>query len=178
MQDHIKTIPYVALSRQHKALAQELTKAVSEVIQSGQFILGDQVRRFELQMAELRLNSAFAAVTKAQDAGADVGVLLEDLGVAGDFLAEAHLAFRSGDYDSASSLAASCETSVGGVVAEADRLGANAENAQTDSLILTGLFSGIGLTLLLVFGVIGWIILKKRFFDKVLEMKPEVEDTK
>ena len=132
----------------------------------------------ELQMAELRLNSAFAAVTKAQDAGADVGVLLEDLGVAGDFLAEAHLAFRSGDYDSASSLAASCETSVGGVVAEADRLGANAENAQTDSLILTGLFSGIGLTLLLVFGVIGWIILKKRFFDKVLEMKPEVEDTK
>jgi hypothetical protein len=129
----------------------------------------------ELHMAELRLNSAFAAVANAQDAGADVGVLLGDLEVAGNFLAEAHLAFRSGNYDSASSLATSCETAIDGVIAEANRLGANAENAKTDSLILTGLFSGIGLTLLVVFGVVGWIILKKRFFDRVLEMKPEVE---
>jgi dTDP-4-amino-4,6-dideoxygalactose transaminase len=46
-------IPYVDLGAQHAALKEELLAAIAEVIEEGQFILGEQVREFEEQFAAL-----------------------------------------------------------------------------------------------------------------------------
>ena len=49
----IEKIPYVDIAEQHAPLKSELLAAVSEVLDSGQFILGEQVLQFERQFAEL-----------------------------------------------------------------------------------------------------------------------------
>ena len=47
------TIPYVDIAAQHAAIKHELLAAVSEVIDSGQFILGPQVAEFERKFTDL-----------------------------------------------------------------------------------------------------------------------------
>jgi len=46
-------VPFVALGLQHRALKPELMEAVARVIDSGQYILGDEVARFERAFADL-----------------------------------------------------------------------------------------------------------------------------
>ena len=46
-------IPYVSLTAQHRALKGELLAAIAEVIDRGQFILGEQVEQFEQRFAEI-----------------------------------------------------------------------------------------------------------------------------
>jgi len=46
-------VPFVDLAAQHRAIRDELLAAAAEVIDSGQFILGPQVREFEQRFAEL-----------------------------------------------------------------------------------------------------------------------------
>ena len=47
------TIPYVDVALQHSTIKQELLAAVGEVIDSGHFILGEQVAEFEARFAKL-----------------------------------------------------------------------------------------------------------------------------
>jgi hypothetical protein len=131
-----------------------------------------------INQAEVNLNSAFMAVAEADGEGAYVENLLGDLEVAGDLLSEAHVAFRSGDYESAGVLATECEQTTDGVVEEASRLQAFAERTRTDTLLFTSFLSGLGLVVLLILGIIGWKVLKERYFERVLEMKPEVEEAR
>ena len=55
MKTQLKTIevPFVNLKSQHLALKSELLNAVAEVLDSGYFILGEQVAEFERQFAQL-----------------------------------------------------------------------------------------------------------------------------
>ena len=129
-----------------------------------------------INQAELSLNSAFVAVAEAYAAGADVGQLLDNLEAAGAFLSEANTAFRSGDCENASSLSAQCKQAVEVLVIEANRLGADAKIAKSGTLLLTAVFSGFLLILLLILGTIGWRSLKKRYLEKVLEARLEVEE--
>src|ERR1035437_513481 len=46
-------VPYIDLSFQHKNIKTELIDAVSNIIETGQFILGDEVKKFEKSFAEL-----------------------------------------------------------------------------------------------------------------------------
>jgi dTDP-4-amino-4,6-dideoxygalactose transaminase len=46
-------VPYVNLALQHRPMRAELLEAVGEVIDSGQFILGERVAEFERRVAEL-----------------------------------------------------------------------------------------------------------------------------
>jgi dTDP-4-amino-4,6-dideoxygalactose transaminase len=46
-------VPYVDIVRQHAPIKAELLAAVDEVIEQGQFILGEQVSRFERRFADL-----------------------------------------------------------------------------------------------------------------------------
>ncbi len=46
-------IPYVDLGAQHAPIKEELLRAVSRVLEKGQFILGDEVREFERRFAQL-----------------------------------------------------------------------------------------------------------------------------
>lgn len=58
-----------------------------------------------IERAENALVSAYQAVSEAEQVGADVSVLLAELNLAGEFLAEARMAYRLGDFDNATSYA-------------------------------------------------------------------------
>ena len=74
----MKNIPYVAIDRQHRGIKTELMAVVSDVFDSGQFILGDRVSEFEQHMAVL-IGVRFAA---GVNSGTDALVLaLKALGV-------------------------------------------------------------------------------------------------
>jgi hypothetical protein len=128
-----------------------------------------------LGQAERDLGSAYVVVAEAEGAGADVSVLLNKLGSAGDFLSKAYVAFRAGDYGNASLLALECSHAVEGVAGDAAGLKANAEGAHSDGLLSAVAESGVGLVLLLVLGFLGWNFLKRWYFRRVLDMKPQVE---
>ena len=129
-----------------------------------------------LEQAEQDLGSAFAEVAAAEVAGADVSMLLDKLEVAGVFISDAHLALKIGDYDSVFSYAVSCSNAVDGVVEDAERLRADAEIDHRARLTATMVVSGVGVGLLVVFGLYGWRLLKRWYFKRVLKMKPEVVD--
>ena len=128
--------------------------------------------------AERGLSSAYVVVADAEGAGADVSALLSKLDSAGDFISEAHVAFWSGDYENASVLADECSNAVKGIADDAARLKTDAEKALSDRLLLTVTESGVGLILLLVFGLLGWKLLKRHYFRRALEMKPQMEETR
>jgi hypothetical protein len=128
-----------------------------------------------INQADRDLRSAFSAVAGAEVAGADVSVLLGELESAGDFLSEAFVAFRTGDYENASLFAMECRNIVEGISEDGLRLKANAESAQRNKFFLTAAGSGVGLVLLLVFGYLGWRFLKRWYFRRLLSMIPQVE---
>jgi hypothetical protein len=129
-----------------------------------------------VKTAERDLGSAFMAVAEAEGAGANVSVLLDKLGAAGVFLSEAHSAFSAGNYESAFSSAVACSSAAEGVFGDAARLKMDAEVASVESLFLTTAGSVIGVGLVLILGFVGWRFLKRRYFRRVLEMKPKVVD--
>jgi dTDP-4-amino-4,6-dideoxygalactose transaminase len=61
-------IPYVDLAQQHKALREEILKAVAGVIDSGQFILGEETERFETEFADLCQAKYAVGVNSGTDA--------------------------------------------------------------------------------------------------------------
>jgi hypothetical protein len=75
-----------------------------------------------LSGAEGTVVSAYAAVSKADAAQANVTNLLVRLNEAGDALTHAHSAYRLGDYDSALEAAVLCQDKLEGFVTEADML--------------------------------------------------------
>lgn len=124
--------------------------------------------------AERDLGSAYVAVSEAEGAGGDVSLLVARLNGAGELLGSAYAAFRAGDYERAGSLAVECSRVLGGVVADAALLRAEAEEARSDMVFRTACLSGAGLGLFLVFVLVCWQLLKRRYFGRVLGMKPEV----
>lgn len=120
------------------------------------------------------MNTAFVAVVDAYSVGAGVEGLIEKLEVAGDFLSEAHTAFRSGDYETASSLALKCRETVKDLDKEAEILEISSYTERNNLKIWTVAGSCIALILLIVLGIIGWRYLKKHYYSRIFEMKPTV----
>jgi dTDP-4-amino-4,6-dideoxygalactose transaminase len=61
-------IPYVNLSAQHVMLREELMTAAKSVIESGQFILGEQVEKFEDEFSRICRGARTVAVNSGTDA--------------------------------------------------------------------------------------------------------------
>ncbi len=129
-----------------------------------------------LNQANQDLNSAFNAVSLASGSGADVASLLGKLSVAGNDLSEANIAFRVGDYENAYVNALACSNALKGVGDEASHLLVSAEGAHSQKVLLTMIGSGVGFLLLIVLGLLGWRFLSKRYFRRMLDLKPLLED--
>jgi hypothetical protein len=124
--------------------------------------------------AEYDLGLAFNLVAKAERKGANVSQLLNELVTANDMLSKADFAIRAGDYDTANSLAVDCGHIVENVVAQWAPLNANAETSSRNELLFTVIVSDVGLVLLLIFGFLGWKLLKKKYRKQVMRMKPRL----
>jgi hypothetical protein len=125
--------------------------------------------------AEHALGSGYVVAAEAEDAGANVSMLLNKLGSASALLSAAHVAYRARDYENASALAIECNHAAEGIAGDALSLKADAEKTVSDRLLLTVAGSCVGLVLLGVFGFIGWRFLKRRYYSRVLDTKPVVE---
>jgi len=150
-----------------------LILAVIQFIPTGFAVSSDEAIDV-LNVAERDLSSAFIMVAEAENAGADASQLLIKLGNAGNFLSEAYASFKSGDYDAASSLALECSNTIALIAGDAAGLKADAKKAYFDRITSTLVMSVAGVCLVLVFGLVGWRFLKRRYFKRVLDMKPKL----
>ena len=124
--------------------------------------------------AEMAVSSAYVAVLEAERSGANVSVLLIKLDSAGRFLAEAHMCYRNGDFDGAVYYADLSVQSVGGLVEEAEQLKALAIDEFKERSFQTVAASSLAVVVIVLGSVYGWWFFKRRYFEKVLKMKPEV----
>jgi hypothetical protein len=100
--------------------------------------------------------------------------LQETIRAAGNFLADAHNAYRAGDFSEAYLYANYSISKIDGVASEASMWKLRAEEAYKQRLLVT---AGMSISVLFAFFVLslwGWIVLKERYVKRVLEMKPEV----
>ena len=131
-----------------------------------------------LANAENDLTSAYHALTKAQDAGANVSDLFGKFNIAAGTLADAYNSYRTGDYERARTFALNCSDSVDGIVGRAASLQLEAENSAREELLLNAVVSTIGSAVLVVLGLLGWKYLKRAYLKRILLMKPETENSK
>jgi hypothetical protein len=123
--------------------------------------------------ADGSIRQAFLVVSDAAGAGANVSSLTFRLNAAGGLLAQATIAYRTGDYGNAAVFADQSISSLDGIVQDAGDLRAVAESDRLSQLGWTASFSSVGLSLLFVVGLFGWRFVRNRYFGSVLELKPE-----
>ena len=128
----------------------------------------------KLQAADSAVNQAFNAVLNAEKAGANVTGLDNQLSVAANWLAEAQVAYRAGDFNSTvvkADIAASAAQDVKVLAQSAES--AALVNAQNGFWFAIGFSVGGSVVFVLgLFFVWGW--LKKNYVKGMLDAKPEV----
>jgi len=124
--------------------------------------------------AEGVVASAYQAVLKAEEAGANISGLLVQLNEAGGFLARARMAYDFGDFEEATGLANLSRNSGIEVENAAVKLKDSAffERVQRMWFMMIGSIVGAVLIFLGSFWV--WRVFKRRYNRRVLMMKPEV----
>ena len=124
--------------------------------------------------AENILSSAYVAVLEVEKDGGNVSGLLVKLDSGGNFLAEGQTCYRNGDFDGAVYYADLSVRNVIGLIEEAGQLKALAISGYNERLFQTMAASGVAVVVIVLGSVVGWLIFKRRYFEKVLKMKPEV----
>ncbi|MCW4044511.1 MAG: hypothetical protein NWE94_03225 [Candidatus Bathyarchaeota archaeon] len=128
----------------------------------------------DLQAVSNAFEEAFGAVLAAEQAGANVTVLLVRLNRAGDLLASAEVAYRRGDAGAAAERADAAFQIA--VEVRADAVGAEeaALGAYQNALWFNSLFSVTGGVVFVVVLFFTWQRVKQRHFGKLCCEKPEV----
>lgn len=140
---------------------------------SGHYALA-QESQGNLQVANTAVEQAFSAVQKAEQAGANVTGLINQLNNATTLLAEAENANRIGDSDTA-------ENDAAAVIPIAQQVTANAQIAQQTAISTQQktFWSTMASTILGVITFVSvllivWRLYKKRYIKNISSMKPEV----
>ncbi|HKZ95151.1 MAG TPA: hypothetical protein VJ249_11325 [Candidatus Bathyarchaeia archaeon] len=134
---------------------------------------GEDTVALAISNGEDIINSAFQTVLEAEQAGANVSRLLISLNSAEQLLVQARFSFRIGDFENASRLAERSKEI--GVVVESEAAGLRdlAEKSWHERFFvaIAGSMSSIGIIASGSF--IGWRFFKRRYYRRVLGMKPE-----
>ena len=149
--------------------------AFSTLAVTGVFaVVGEGEAESEIQEAVTVLSSAYVVVLEAEKSGANVSGLLVGLSSGGNFLAEAQVRYRNGDFGGAVYYADLSVQSVEGLAEEAEQLKAlaMAESEERSFQMVAG--SGVAVVVVVLGSVVGWRLFKRRYFGKVLKMKPGV----
>lgn len=137
-------------------------------------VMGESEAETEIQKAETALTSAYFTVLEAEKNGANVSSLLAKLGAGGDLLAEARMRYRNDDFEGAVDYADLSLESVNGLVEEAEQLKALAIAEYEERLFLAVIGSATAVIVVVLGSIGAWLLFKRRYFEKALEMKPEV----
>jgi hypothetical protein len=128
-----------------------------------------------INSAESQLNLVYGAVLEAESVGADVSGLLVKLNNSSVLLSEAVNQYRIGNFSEAKVFAVQCFDSLNGVDVEADVLRDGAVFARKQLLFVSAIESAFGIGIVLYVGFFGWRFFRKKYYRRVLEMKPEVQ---
>ena len=136
--------------------------------------LSEDLVNLSLIEAEAVLTSAYEAVLKAEQAGANVSVLLDKLNLGGDYLAEAHVWYRIGAFENASDFAGLCYDAVAGVRGESLELQVEATRVGDSVFNRTVIGSTVGVVISVVLCFVAWRFFRHRYYRRVLRLRPEV----
>ena len=138
------------------------------------FATGESSAASDVAMAEADVVSAYEAVLEAEQVGADVSALLVRLNDASESLAEAEVAYRLGDFNESVRLADLCSAISEEVKSEAGELRLQAYGAWYFDMWLKIAGSLVGVVVVGLGGFWAWRVFKRRYYRRVLKMKPEV----
>jgi hypothetical protein len=133
---------------------------------SAPFVLaqtGEAEAALALAASENALVSAYQAVSKADESGAEITALLMRLNAAGELLARAQAAYKSGDYDSVQTYARQSQESLTGVVADADALRQTAAQEHYLDFVINVVGPIIGAMVVVCSGFLAWFLLNRRY---------------
>jgi hypothetical protein len=115
-----------------------------------------------LVTAEESVVSAYQAVSKAEESGANVSILLIRLNEAGWFLARAQMEYKSGDFNSTLEFAAQSQEKLNGFVADADALRETAIRERYSDFTVNVFGSIIGAIGVVCASFLVWFFLKRK----------------
>lgn len=118
---------------------------------------------------------AFEAVLEAEKVGANVTSLIAQLNSAGDLLAEARTHYRCQNYKEAYNSADIAAQKVEGIAKKAEQMKTLASVEYREKSFQTTVPSIATAFVIVVASFAVWLILKRRYTEKVLEMTPEVQ---
>lgn len=128
----------------------------------------------KIASADDALKLAFKRALEAEGAGTNVSSLMSDLDEAGEFLAEAEMAYRNGNLTGAAGLADRCSALAGTVSVEALALKDSALADSQRAFQSTIIFSIGGTFAFVAVLVLSWFWFKRVHARKLLGMKCEV----
>ncbi|MEM2130650.1 MAG: hypothetical protein QXZ70_08650 [Candidatus Bathyarchaeia archaeon] len=130
----------------------------------------------KLQEANACFVRAFCAVEEAEQAGANVSVLLVQLNIAADSLAGAEMACRRGDLAAALNRAEGVISAALDVEAEAAAIKAAAVAEYANYLRFSAVLSAAGASAFVIALWFGWKRFKHWYVEKLLNAEPKVVD--
>lgn len=136
---------------------------------------GDAVP-LEVAEAEEALVSAYEVVLEAEEAGANVSVLLDKLNVGGEYLVEAYVWDRLDDSENTSRFVGLCYEIAEDVQSDAVELRDEAKSSWMSESVVVMLRSVVDVILVVGLCFVVWLVFKWRYRKKVVGLKPEVAD--
>jgi hypothetical protein len=127
-----------------------------------------------IQNANSSINNAFTNILAAEKAGGNITDLLKRLTEATDLLTQAENNLRSGDTTDVISEAESSNKIADEVNKDAIKLLNDQLSKSNTTFWLTIAFSTVGVTFFILILWVLWRQFKRRFMNKLLDMKPEV----
>jgi hypothetical protein len=127
-----------------------------------------------LQTANDEINGAFNAVLSAEKSGANVTNLADRLNVGTDLLAQAEIAFRKGDSNTAVSKANDAISVAGEVKLSAQSAQTSANTSTQNTFLITIGASVAGCVVLVLALFFVWRRIKKKYVRDFGEARPEV----
>lgn len=128
-----------------------------------------------IAQAESIVASAYEAVLEAEQVGADVSDSLAQLNIAAENLAKAHISHSLGDFENATRFASLCHSIAENVKSEANKLRIEAYGPYVTNLLMKAVMSIVAISGIILASVVGWYAFKRRYYKRMLNMKPEVD---
>lgn len=116
-----------------------------------------------LAASENAVVSAYQAVSRAGEAGANVSSLLVRLNEAGWFLSRARTEYTSGDFDSVLESATLCQEKLNGFISDADALKENAVYEHYMDFLVNVAGSVVGAVSVVCVSFLVWFFLKRKY---------------
>lgn len=117
----------------------------------------------DIASAQSKLIQCFDAAKAAENAGANISALTDTLNDAGFLLSKAELAYSSGDYSGADTLAIQSQNELISFVSTANSLQSNAEQKQNVNFLLDFVVPIASVMAIIVGSFVVWALLKRKY---------------